>query len=420
MTRKAFLQKYFLRFAVSLTLLALIVYTLYHVFGGTSESLMKTPVRQYTDLQIVSGQSYLFRNESVLTVSEPGAINDLAESGSKISKGVALTEVWNGYDTTELDAVQKRLDAVNRMIGVLENSAVSADTTLSHADDYRQSADADYLAIRRAVLEGDFEVIADLEDDMLTQLNRYVSLTQSSDEIRETLQALKAERSALLRGTSTTVLNERASGYFYDRTYVDGYESIFTTETLAALTADGFDALKTAEPRTAEGEYAVGKMVYDFEWYIAMELDAAEAALVCEQTLYTVRFPENRGRELDMSCTMLIQRADGSAVAVFSSQEVQPDFSYLRTQTAEITVGSLDGYYVPESALHTVVTDTGNTVDGVYVFENSTVYFRRVEILRRGDGYCVVAEQNGREGYLALYDILVTSGKDLYDGRVYK
>jgi hypothetical protein len=56
----------------------------------------------------------------------------------------------------------------------------------------------------------------------------------------------------------------------------------------------------------------------------------------------------------------------------------------------------------------------------VYIFKDSTVYFRRIEVLYRGDGYCIVAEQNGREGYLALYDLLVTSGENLYDGRVFQ
>jgi hypothetical protein len=63
---------------------------------------------------------------------------------------------------------------------------------------------------------------------------------------------------------------------------------------------------------------------------------------------------------------------------------------------------------------------TVDGVEGVYIFKDSTVYFRRIEILYRGDGYCVVAEQNGREDYLALYDLLVTSGEDLYDGRVFQ
>ena len=44
MTRKAFIQKYFWRFASSLALLGLIVYTVYHVFGSTSGGLMRERV----------------------------------------------------------------------------------------------------------------------------------------------------------------------------------------------------------------------------------------------------------------------------------------------------------------------------------------------------------------------------------------
>ena len=59
--------------------------------------------------------------------------------------------------------------------------------------------------------------------------------------------------------------------------------------------------------------------------------------------------------------------------------------------------------------------------DGVYVFENSTVSFRRVEILYRGDGYYIVAEQGERgDDYLSLNDRIVTAGKNVYDGRVYQ
>ena len=71
---------------------------------------------------------------------------------------------------------------------------------------------------------------------------------------------------------------------------------------------------------------------------------------------------------------------------------------------------------VPASALHEV-----SGVEGVYIFKDSTAYFRRVRVLYRGDGYVIVAQNdNGDEAYLSLFDILITSGKDLYDGRVYK
>ena len=71
---------------------------------------------------------------------------------------------------------------------------------------------------------------------------------------------------------------------------------------------------------------------------------------------------------------------------------------------------------MPQSALYTV-----NGVEGVYIFKDSTVYFRRVEVLYRGDGYVIAAQNDdGNDAYLSGYDILITSGKDLYDGRVYK
>lgn len=416
MTRKAFLQKYFVRFAVSLTLVGLIVYTVFHVFSSTSGSLITTPARRITDVQLVSGEAYLFRDETVLTVSTEGLVNDVAESGEKVSKGVTLTEVWSSPSAT-LTSDQNELDDLNRLIAVLENSKVGADSTLAQAEAFRADARLDYRTIRESVTSGDFTELQVLEDDLLTLLNRYATLIDSSDGIDDTLSKLKAQRAVLLSGTRTLVTNTKASGYFYDRTYVDGYESIFTLSALEKLTADDFPTLTASEPQETESGFAVGKMAYGYAWYLAVAFDASAAELFEEGVTYGFTFPENRDYELNMSCTKRLVGSDGGVVAVFTSNEVPTSFTFLRAQNVEITVGKCTGYYVPESALHCV-----NGVDGVYIFQDSAVYFRRIEILYRGDGYCIVAEQGDRgSDYLALYDVLVTSsGKELYDGRVFQ
>ena len=117
-----------------------------------------------------------------------------------------------------------------------------------------------------------------------------------------------------------------------------------------------------------------------------------------------------------MTCHRLIGGRDGQDVGIFISDEVPSDFAFLRRQNVEITVGSSTGYYVPEAALHVV-----NGVEGVYIFKESTAYFRRVAVVYRGDGYVIVAPNEEKDAtYLSLYDILITAGKDVYDGRVYK
>ena len=56
----------------------------------------------------------------------------------------------------------------------------------------------------------------------------------------------------------------------------------------------------------------------------------------------------------------------------------------------------------------------------MYVFENSVIRFRRIEILYEGDGYCIVAPPDiSSVTELTKNDILVTSGRDLYDGKGY-
>ena len=416
MTRREFLQKYFVRFAVSLTLVALIVYTAFHVFSSTSGSLMTTPTRTITDRQLLYAEAYLFRNEQVLTVPEMGVVNNLAASGTKVSSGVALTEVWsNGASREDVEDRQTSLDRLNRVIAVLESAQLSPSVTLSQAITYRAEALGADLSVRQAIAAGDWGYISTLEDEMLTALTRYAVLTGQDTTLSATLSDFKNERQALLQGQCTKVLNTRESGYFYDRSCVDGYETVFDMERLETLTVADFDEMITASPMMPEQGYAVGKMVYGYDWYMAIGLDTT-ATLFEEGEAYSFTFSDNHDRVLKMTCWRTVTEKEGRTIAVFTSDEIPTDFQFLRRQSVEIAVGSSTGYYVPQSALHTV-----NGVEGVYIFKDSTAYFRRVEILYRGDGYVIAAQDHeDDERYLSLYDIMITSGKDLYDGRVYK
>jgi hypothetical protein len=62
-----------------------------------------------------------------------------------------------------------------------------------------------------------------------------------------------------------------------------------------------------------------------------------------------------------------------------------------------------------------------NAVTGVYVFEESTVRFRRIDVIWRGEGYAIAALP-GEGSLTELYenDILIVSGNDLYEGKVYR
>ena len=148
MTRKAFLKQYGVRFAAAFALLCLIFYTVYHVFAGSSDSLMTTPVRQVTDRQLVSGEGYVFREEEVLSASEAGIVNGLVPSGAKVSAGLPVAEVWNTGNAATLQDDQITLERLNRLIRVLEESLTSG-ATLSKAQLYQKAAKDSFFAIQK-------------------------------------------------------------------------------------------------------------------------------------------------------------------------------------------------------------------------------------------------------------------------------
>ena len=130
---------------------------------------------------------------------------------------------------------------------------------------------------------------------------------------------------------------------------------------------------------------------------------------------YRFTFPENNGATASLALTRLVAEGD-RVLAVFLCESHPNDFLFYRCQTVEITVGESEGFYIPETAL---VTQNG--VMGVYIFEESTVRFRKAEIIWRGEGYAI-AKLPGDNSATALRenDVMIVSGNNLYEGKVYR
>lgn len=412
MKRSDFFKRYFVKFLVALILVGVIVYTLFHALGGSSGALMTTPARMITDTQLLGGEAYLFREETLLEGYSEGLVEDLVNSGSKVGKGVCLARVWTDCDP----ALQKQLDRLNRMISVLESGQTEVGEPAINAQRYKQEADALFLQIKQELARGNDAAVPALEDRMLVCLCRVASLTGKGESVVQTLEDLRSQRTALLHGRTTAVYNSHASGYFYNRSYVDGGEELFTAEALDGLTVAGLQTLCQRYSEQQGEQFSVGKMVYSYDWYLAIAYESSVEGILEAGDAYDVTFPENGDTVLTMTCTRVETDDTGRTLVILHSNENPTSFDYLRAQRVEIEVGQCKGYYIPAQAL-----TVQNGVEGVFIFENSTVYFRRIEVLYRGDGYCIAAEQGERgDDYLALNDIIVTSGTNLYDGRVFQ
>ncbi len=417
MNRREFIKRHFGRAALTLLLLCLIVYTVFHAIGNSAGSLVTTPAQSITDTRLLGGTGWLFRDETVLTSPFPGLVYSTAKSGEKVGKNVSVATVYTG-ETTSLQARQDALDLLCETVSVLEQSLPSEGTSVSNADKYRKEAEQILMKLRLAQRSGDYASLGERETEMLILLNRYGALTGERAELESALAQARAERDAMLSGESHSIVNYVASAYYYNRSCVDGLEGYFDEQTLATLTPESLQALKKQEPDQTRQEQIVGKLCYGQSWHLAVEIADTAVQLFEEGMTYTVAFPQNRDIELRLVCERMM-RGNGISVVVFRSDVTPSDFDFLRSQTVEITVGSDGGFYIPAPA----VVYLGGEI-GVYIFEESTVRFCRISVIYEGDGYLIASEEDPTEGhpirYLGRNDLIITSGKKLYDGKVYQ
>ena len=143
---------------------------------------------------------------------------------------------------------------------------------------------------------------------------------------------------------------------------------------------------------------------------------------------YTVTFTNQQQTTLSMTLERVIPPTDGTQALLVLSCDVMPEnFTYPRQSQVELTLEEIEGYRIPETAL---VEEDGKV--GVYILDGGRVCLREVWVLRRGEGYVLVyaptkaQREDGEDDtyhydrYIALSDVVITSGDDLYDGKYIK
>lgn len=406
-----------LKYAASALLsVILIAYILYHMSGGFSQDIVTEIAALTTKEETLTIRSSLMRNETILYSPQSGEVNYLFSDGDKVAIATKVAEVYPSGSDPE---IRKSIIALDRKIRILEQSSSYDYGVMSDTASTDRLIWKDIYSFLEAAEKGNVSGVSDLSDDLLIQLNRRKIIVGSTKSYTARIEALKAEKNALmarLPSDTSDILTETA-GYFFST--VDGYENIFSSADIATMTLSNYLARckMDAEDFNREG-YAVGKLVTDYRWYAACEVSSDELHNFDTGTYYDVKFPYNGGTSINMYLyRVLSDIGSDTAVLIFRTDVLPAGFSYLRNQTVQIVKSSFTGYRVPVSAVRIV-----DGVKGVYILRGSKVQFRKIETLFEYDGYFIVKERDesaeDKASWLAKNDFVIVKGKDLYDGKI--
>lgn len=349
----------------------------------------------------------IIRSETLVTSSEGGVMHFVLEDGSRVAKDGVIANI---YDSESASITLSKIDSVNTKIEDIEEMLSYNDLEAADLDMINAKATQSLNNLIVSGASGNFGNMSELSDELLSALNRRQVAMGETTDFSAQLEQLKAEKnelSASLPAAKGTV-KAAMSGYFVSK--ADGYETVLTCGNPESITPEFMSSVSAAE--LPDG--VIGKIVSDYEWYIAAEISINESLKYKEGDSLTIYTSVKSYPKLPVTVKKInISENSSSAVVVFSCNEMNSELATMRSGPMTVVTKEYDGLRVPSSALRVV-----DSKRGVYVLTGMQVKFVEVNVLYNDDSYMICEKQTSDESVLRLYDEVIVKGKNLYDGKI--
>lgn len=364
------------------------------------------------------------RDELLIYNSGTGVLSFENEDGTKVGKSSVIARRYKSENDSvylrEIEGLKKQievLDSAEKLIGTDSSQleAISAQINESHSD------------IISAVLDRDYAQASAKQNSLLEAMcKREITLKDSagySDKKAELNQEV-ARLESLISGSVQEVTAGNA-GYFVSN--VDGYEGEIGFANLSEMTAE-----KIAEiidnPKKGSDSTAIGKLISDYHWRVAAVIDAEYMHAISKGDTVTLRVG-SEGHKFEAEVVSKTDADGDKVVCVFECDRLSSVVATERTARFKLVIDSYGGLRVPRKALR--YNELGER--GVFIEQGKSLAFKKVDVIYWDEDY-VICKHNVikndedsdddadeyeeiDEDYLKLYDIIVTKGKDLYDGK---
>ena len=378
----------------------------------------------------VEADGVLLFDESYVAGS--GNLGYLAADGERVSAGTAVAEVYSNASQASL---RLQLNQLNDQIDLLQKSqntsALQLDTLLKE----RSSALYDLLDALDTARYSDVDESADTY--LLAQNKLWITTGDTAgfaDQIA--LLAQQAQTVQAQLGNPTQILAP-TTGYFV-RAASSGRLNAGAADILAQ-SPEQLKAYLDSDPEMPL-DGCVGKLVAGFSWQYAGVCSAKQAEKLLGsdgkplRTAVEISFPGQSDAALRATVAeVTIDAEQDIARFVLRCNSINGDVLCLNRAAARISVGERSGLRVPAAAVHYLKEDGTeaqtqgeNYIPGVYVKLGNIARFCPIDpvdadhpLITDGDYVLVLPE--GTEGSVSkvrLYDEIIVSGQNLYDGKL--
>ena len=361
----------------------------------------------YTAVDDFKITGLIIRNETLVESDATGVMHYVISDGSRVSKDGVIANI---YDNESASITVTNIDSVNAKIADIEDILSYNDVEAANLDLINARIGDRVNEFILATSSGDYSAAASEADDLLSAITRKQAAIGVANDLSARLDTLKAELTKLSASLPTVKgsIYAAQSGYFVSKT--DGYEQVFTCEDLSKITPE---FLKDASAKET-GANVIGKIVSDYEWYIAAEVSIDESVNYKEGESLIINTSVKTSPQLPVTVKKInISDSSSKAVILFACNQMNSELASMRSGPMSVVKAEYSGLKVARKALRVV-----DNVRGVYVLSGMQIEFIPVNIVYSTDSYIICEKQSENGEFLKLYDRVVVKGKNLYDGKI--
>lgn len=384
-----------------------VVFIGHQIYSSLYKPITTETAEYYEAVDGLKISGIIIRNESIITAGNNGVLHFITEDGSRVAKGGTVAQI---YDSADASLTLNRVSTLERQIKNLEelqgyNDLQAADLELA---DERVSQALGTMVFENS--HGNFFESDSNFTELLSSINRRQMITGEHTDFSEQLTALNGELAALkaqlpaAKGSITAA----QSGYFVSLT--DGFETVYTTDSLDRITPEFLNESVPAETN----KDAIGKIVSDYEWYIAATVSINDSLKYKAGDKLNIKTDIKTNPTLPVKVKQInISESSDSAVVIFSCQQMSSELASMRSGVMTVVSRTYEGLKIPRKSLRVVDGETG-----VYVVSGIVLKFVPVTVLYSADDYVICEQEQTTSEVLRLYDEVVAKGRNLYDGKI--
>lgn len=355
----------------------------------------------------INADVFVIRDEDIIKGNSSGVMVNAVTDGQRVAAGNPIVylfadsaEAENYAKTLTLD---KKLNYYKNLLGHKSLYSVDPETV-------DRSIENTLNNLQKLIAQGRLEAVEPVKEELLDSINQRQLITGklSDEELNAKINDLTAQKEKLPTA-NYDIITAPEPGAFISR--ADGFEGVADYSKIEELTTSDIDGFFAAQPASTAG--SVGKLVKAFDWYMVCTAETLDITDLRLGRSVVVDFPFSAVGEVNAVVERMTSEAGGKSVLVLKCNLMNDTVSALRRENARIRIKTYNGLRVSSKAVR--VNSDGEK--GVFALTGNAIEFKKIKVIYTGADF-VLCEAVNERGWLELYDEVIVSGKDLYDGKI--